>query len=289
MYSITLNFITRGFIILFGLFGNIMVMIVFSAKAFKKFPSRNIYRILVVFDSILIIFSISIEFLKNFGSIFLISELFGKIVSYFESAFLTPYLLVFISIEKFITIRFPNNKIIKKSKFQTILVFALMACNLIVYHPFFYLNIYKANNSSNQTSQEVIREANNAFGIICYIYNIGLPFIIMMVFSTLLVHTIFKSRLRILRLTNQHDRNRLKKDIQFAISSIFLNLFFLILYLPNTVYSFIKTDLNTDLFVNIFTSLTYINFCDHFYILFCFNSVFRRRVLVLLRLKSQLS
>jgi len=282
MYSITFNFITRGFILLFGLFGNVMVMIVFSAKSFKNFPSRNIYRILVVFDSILLISSISYEFLENFG-ISLTSELLNKMLSYILVAFLTPYLLVFISIEKFITIRFPNNKIIKRNKFQTILVFALMACNLIFFHPIFYLNAYKTNNTNNQTSLEF--EASKTFRVTSLMYNLGLPFILMMVFSILLIQTILKSRLRIIRLTNQHDRNRLKKDIQFSFSSIFLNIFYLILVLPYYVYVFLGGDMKADLSVNVFMSLFYINSFDHFYILFCFNSVFRRKVLVLFRLK----
>ncbi len=143
-------------------------------------------------------------------------------------------------------------------------------------------------NSTTQNEYFDIREVIYISGIIYCVYLVGLAFILMLLFSILLVHTILKSRLRILRLTNQRDRNRLKKDIQFAISSIFMNLSYLLIYLPAGIYPFILNELSTDLYYNVFVSLVYINYCDHFYILFCFNSVFRYRVLILFGLKPSL-
>jgi len=118
MYSTTVNFIVNGLIIVFGLFGNLVVLIVFSNNAFKKFPSRNIYRILVVFDSVAVVSTVTNTFITNFGIIyqnyslfwFMSSEILLKIYFYIQCIFQSSYLLVFISIEKFISIRYPNNK-----------------------------------------------------------------------------------------------------------------------------------------------------------------------------------
>ena len=291
MYSTTVNFIVNGLIIVFGLFGNLVVLIVFSNKAFKKFPSRNIYRILVVFDSFAIIYVITNLFIMNFGIIsqnydliwFMSSEITYKIYIYFTSIFQSSYLLVFISIEKFISIRYPNNKIIKKQILQTIIVLVIIICNLATYNYIFFFNIYKnqINNTSNVSTKPINEETVKTIGIIAIVYNTGLPFIIMLIFSILLIHTILKSRLRILRLTNQHDRNRLRKDIQFAISSIFMNIFFLIFYLPCCVALILECDTFSELYINVFAPLASLNYCDHFYILFLTNSVFRQRVLTL--------
>ena len=291
MYSTTVNFIIYGLNSIFGLFGNLVVLIVFSNKAFKKFPSRNIYRILVVFDSVAVVFIVTNFFIMNFGIIyqnydliwFMSSEITYKIHIYIQDSFQSSYLLVFISIEKFISIRYPNNKIIKKQIFQTIIVLVIIICNLATYNFIFYLNIYKnqATNTSNVSIKPINEETVKTIGIIAIVYNTGLPFIIMLIFSILLIHTILKSRLRILRLTNQHDRNRLRKDIQFAISSIFMNIFFLIFYLPFCVALILKCEIFSDLYINVFRPIAGLNYCDHFYILFFTNSVFRQRVLTL--------
>jgi hypothetical protein len=150
---------------------------------------------------------------------------------------------------------------------------------------------YTVNQFNSTTENEYfdIREVIYISGIIYCVYLVGLAFILMLLFSILLVHTILKSRLRILRFTNQRDRNRLKKDIQFAISSIFMNFFYLLVYLPACIYRILKSDhfvFKTDLF-NIFHSIAFMHFCDHFYILFCCNTMFRREVLVRFRLKSR--
>jgi len=297
MYSTTVDFIESGLFIVFGLFGNLVVLIVFSNKAFKKFPSRNIYRILAVFDSFAIIYAITNRSIMNFGIIyqnyslfwFMSSEILLKIYFYIQCIFQNSYLLVFISIEKFISIRYPNNKIIKKQIFQTIIVLVIIICNLATYNFIFYLNIYKnqATNTSNVSIKPINEETLKTIGIIAIVYNAGLPFIIMLIFSILLIHTILKSRLRILTLTNQHDRNRLRKDIQFAISSIFMNFFYLIFYLPCLVALILKFEIFSDLFVNVFMPIAGLNLCDHFYILFFTNSVFRRRVLTLFRIRSR--
>jgi hypothetical protein len=294
MYSFTLNYALRGVILLFGLLGNLIVMVIFSTKNFLSFPSRNIYRVLILFDSIFLILSISNDFLMNFGIIWYgASELLCKTYQYTLCALVTPYFLVFISIERFITIRFPSNKMIKKHSFQTIIVFILFACNLIYFQPYLYLISFKININNTNISNEnecinFDKETAQTLNLLGLIYIVGLPFVLMLTFTILLIYTILKSRLKILRLNNQRDRNRLKKDVQFVISSVFMNIFHLLLYLPVTVYTFLGTDFLTDLYYNIFLSLVYIDLCDHFYVLFCFNSVFRREFLIIFRLKSRL-
>jgi hypothetical protein len=282
-----MNFISRALILLFGLIGNLIVLVVFSTKALEKFPPRNIYRILVILDSFTLTYGITNDFLVWSEE----SELLCRLDLYLRVAFSAPYLLVFISIEKFITIRYPHTKTIKNQKFQMIIILIIIACNLIVYHPIFYLNSFKKQINNTDRHYEIEcngEEFQKIFGTLDLIYYGVVPFVLMLIFSILLISTIVQSRLRILRLTNQRDRNRLKKDIQFAISSIFMNLSYLLIYLPAGIYPFILNELSTDLYYNVFVSLVYINYCDHFYILFCFNSVFRYRVLILFGLKPSL-
>jgi len=110
-HSIALSFILYGLILLFGLFGNLIVMIVFAGKAFKKFPMRNVYKALIIFDSFTLIYNINNEFLTNFNiNWWMTSGIFFEISVYFMTVFSAPYLLVFISIEKYITIAIRTTK-----------------------------------------------------------------------------------------------------------------------------------------------------------------------------------
>ena len=121
MYSINLSFIYMVLLLLFGLFGNLIVMTVFSTKEFKRSPSRSIYKFLIIIDSITLVNTISIEFLMSLNFVYpnlnfkwwLYSEFLTKFYFYISHTLNTAYLLVFISIEKFITIRYSNIQSIK--------------------------------------------------------------------------------------------------------------------------------------------------------------------------------
>ena len=210
----------------------------------------------------------------------------------------THYLLAFISFEKYISIRFAGNKIMKKQWFQTLVIFIIFAANLIVYHSVFYLISFEKqeiNNTKNISNFGIEFECYDHFeeirlktSIILFIYRTILPFISIMIFTTLLIYTIFKSQMRILRLANQHNRNRLRKDIQFAISSIFLNISYFLFQLPVFIFIFLSNDFYTDLYINFFIFLLCLNLGDHFYVLFCSNSIFHREVLILFRYKTNI-
>lgn len=205
MYSIT-YFILRGITFVFCLFGNLVGLIVFTTKVFKKFPSRIIYIILAASDTINLIFLIVHDFLANLNINWLSSsEITFKLSTFQRCSLMTQYFLVFISAEKYISIRFSNNQIIKKNWFQSLTILIILATNFIVYHSIFY----------------------------------------------------------------------------------FLNFSFFLFYSPFSVFIFVSNDYFTDLCYNIFFSLAFLNLGDHFYILFCFNSVFRREVLIFFRLKTR--
>ena len=74
-----------------------------------------------------------------------------------------------------------------------------------------------------------------------------LPFCVMFLFTILLIYTILKSRFRILNLSTQRDRYRLRKDIKLAVSSVLFNLLFVILNLPHSIYHLLFTNFTTDL------------------------------------------
>ena len=110
-----------------------------------------------------------------------------------------------------------------------------------------------------------------------------LPFSLMIVFATLLIITIFQSRLRILRMSAIQDRNRLNKDIKFAVTSILLNFIFIILNLPICVANLFFEVFYS--YYDAFLSIYYISYCINFYILAVFNSVFKKELFLLFKCK----
>ncbi len=109
-----------------------------------------------------------------------------------------------------------------------------------------------------------------------------MPFSLMFIFSILLIYTIFKSRLRILRLDSPLDRKRLRKDIKFALTCILLNVTFVILNLPVCIANLL-TDVS-DFYYQSFMNLFFCSFCINYYVLFFFNSVFRKEFLFMFRM-----
>ena len=124
------------------------------------------------------------------------------------------------------SIRFPTNKFLKHKYSEFSIIIIIFLFNLIYYIPipiiFFqvFSNFTVNSNKSMLTSQC----PRPLFIYTMDIINLALmPFFLMCIFSILLIFTIFKSRLKMIRIRSQQNRRKLLKDIKFAISSIVLN------------------------------------------------------------------
>ena len=69
-----------------------------------------------------------------------------------------------------------------------------------------------------------------------FINIVGLPFLLMLIFSSLLILAIFQSRNRLMR--NIAEQRNFKQDIWFSVTSLSLNIIFLILNLPLSIINF---------------------------------------------------
>ena len=104
-------------ILFFGLFGNIIGLVVLSRKNLTKIGPIHVYRFLLSIDSIYLVlviknyldFGYNIPFNK-------LSSLICKISSYFDYSLdgISPMLLVYISIDRYLFIRFSNKTLRKK-------------------------------------------------------------------------------------------------------------------------------------------------------------------------------
>ena len=207
---------------------------------------------------------------------------------------ISSWLLVLASIDKFITIVFPNLKKLNTN----VEILILVVFNLVYLSPYAILcenNLmmkqYCNGTNINETLKSPTTNGTNItltiecpypefYKYIELVISILIPFIAMLIFTSLLVRVIFQTRLKILNVNNRRDRNRLKKDIQFAITNISLNVLFICLDLPYFIIRILK--MSTDI-LNNFHSFS---FCMSFYILFITNSIFRHEILKMFGLKK---
>jgi len=108
-----------------------------------------------------------------------------------------------------------------------------------------------------------------------------IPFVLMSIFSILLILSIFRARMRVramVRATPQAGEI-LKRDIRFSIMIILMNLLFIILSLPIAVVLFFP-DYNADYDTFLFTFyIFYSSYAVNFYVMLITNTLFRNEVM----------
>ncbi len=108
-----------------------------------------------------------------------------------------------------------------------------------------------------------------------------IPFVLMSIFSILLILSIFRARMRVramVRATPQAGEI-LKRDIRFSIMIILMNLLFIILSLPIAVVLFFP-DYNADYDTFLLTFyIFYSSYAVNFYVMLITNTLFRNEVM----------
>jgi len=240
----------------------------------------KIYRLSLILNQIGIIAYAIIPYAFNFNTT-LISSLVCKIYKFilYGMDAISPWCLVYISVEKFISIAYPAKRMImKKTRNQIFFIILLYFFNF-----FYHINIIFSfdifpipNNSSLCTfsnyENQIIVTSMDLFNFIIS------PFFFMMLFSGLLIGSIFKARNRIRLNNTSRESKRLKQDIKFAISLLSMNLLFIVLILPDEINLFFPFDL--DRYVAL-ADLCDISFAINFYLNLLTNSLFRREFISL--------
>jgi len=262
-------------IIIFGLFGNLFGLIVISKKKLVKIGPQIVYIALFIFDwlKFIVIFQSYALFAYDIN-ITLFSRLSCKTFFYltYVVASISPVLNVYISIERYISIACSEKKgFLRKDKIQLGFIIMLVLFKLILYVPVainFELVIFE-----NQT----ICNFNYIFWQETYGYidltdRVILPFGLMIIFSILIIHTIFTSRSRMR--SNTRANRIFRKDVRFSLISVTLNVFFIVFSLPISII-LVQPDFRINPFLIFFIFIHYIAYSANFYLLFLANSLFR--------------
>ncbi len=282
-------------VIIFGLYGNLMGLVVLTHEKIRKIGPTYIYRFLFIVDTFCLAQCLVVY--MKFAYKIDLSIMYGFItckLMYFIGYVLdaiSPYLLVYISIEKYVAIIYSHKRsILNSEKNQLIFLTALIIFNGFLYAEVpVYFQVFKKDLNltleSNQTSSTYmcyfVRYSDQLISAAIDILNrLCVPLVLMTVFSTLLISAIFKSRRRISNLSNPNKQ--LKRDVRFAITSFSMNWLFFILNLPiSLAFIFpVIMDVNT-LFVSTYY-IYFISYAINFYIMIATNSLFRKEFLDLI-------
>jgi hypothetical protein len=134
---------------------------------------------------------------------------------------------------------------------------------------------------SNQTQNDAITlncgfSSSNEIQFYIALYDfinlVGLPFLLMFIFSSLLILAIFESRNRVIR--NIAEQRNFKQDIMFSVTTISLNVIFLILNLPLSIIGFDTTFSNFEFRLCLYIFLC--NYAVNFYVILTTNSLVRK-------------
>jgi hypothetical protein len=284
-------------IIAIGLMGSFLSFLVFSRKAFREYSIGIYCRALALSDSFILyrfVFDL-LNYLNN-TKISYKSEFLCKLNFYIQVG-LSPisiWIVVAFSIDKMLNTHESSNKFafMAKKKFQLAFV-----SSIAIFRALFYIFVpvlvsLKPVPGSNETSFVcLLQNAPNYKYFSCFflIESSILPFVIMIIATSVIINRLVKSRHNLEKITKKSLNYRKRKDVKFGITSIALNALSVVLLIPVTL-SYIVTfenQIDSSLFVTIGTFLFYLNYSITFFVHLTFNRVFRNEFLMMLRLRKQ--
>jgi hypothetical protein len=277
------TFIAKFVLLFFGLVGNFIGLNVFERKKMgKKIKIKSIYQALFFIDSV---FLFSQVFQDTFDSLGIklshMSIVACKLRGYwnFSIGAISIWYLVFITIERFVQIKFHHFKLLQQKNFQRLIIMLVIVYNLVAYSPIaiFYNIITDYDSSLNETYVFCYFEDSYVEFIMFTFDTVNatvLPFVIITIFSCLLIYTVISSRIRAMRMQSSSEKNKLLKDIRVSVSILVINLT-IFLSLPLQIANYFFADLDAFLY-DIFCCIMYSYYCLDAYILYFFNASFRK-------------
>ncbi len=221
---------------------------------------------------------------KVFGiNLTILSSLACRIYHYFNyglDAF-SPWCLVYISVERFVSIAHPTKRFILKKKRNQIYYFLILCVFNTIYHinvPLSFDTFYFYDNNNNNSMICFFNSDENQI-IVTFMDLVNfilLPFLLMIIFSTLLTLTVFKSRGRLN--DSLRENKNFRKDAKLSISLLAMNLLFMLLTLPDEIDLFLP--FNNDIYQPL-AQLCNLSFSVNFFVILSTNSLFRKEFISL--------
>jgi hypothetical protein len=292
------------FISIIGSIANIIAFVIFSSKRFQNTSFVVYFQFLIIFDTIPLIFPINKVFEWNFNiHIEDFSQMSCRVKNYFENALfpLSGWITSVISLDRMLSIIYPTKFVFrKKSSCQILICLVILTFNLLYYCPILlfseYYKLILYDNQTNITNLTIICSFESVHLELLDFFQADLiPFALMITFTQITLNSIFKSR-KASNLNNKNKSTR-NRDLKFALTSIGLNMIYLLLNSPSLVINivlhyFTSDEITYDLFgiawcIGLF--LFYLNRIPVFFVNIVANSIFRNEFLTLILKRKNLN
>ena len=283
------------FVLIWGVVGNAFSFIIFSRKKFRVTFFSVYFRILAFTDTFTLLFIIN-DFSATYlnediqNSSFIMCKMFYYFI--YSISPISAWILVTVSLDRMLNIIKPNQYLfMKKKKTQITICFGIFVLNMVYYIPQAIFKEYQQVNLSNSSAdieykcvgldEEKIVDWMDLFN------STIMPFILMIIFTTITVKRLFESRSK-----NLSGHIGIKnRDVKFALTSISLNVFFFLFNLPVCIFHvlthyIIFDDADFSLLNIIILFCFYLNFGIVFYVNVFTNPLFRNELFVFLRIKK---
>ena len=274
-------------VIAIGLIGNLLSIIVFSRKSFRNNSISTYCIALSIFECITLI-----QFINDmYNLVYNInladqSDALCKLIDssgvYLNS--IQSWIMVAFSVNKLLEIRVNSIALVKMKWFQWSIVAGIVLFDIVfyIYFPIFIKvrEIYPGYFICDLTTIGFF----NIYMFLSIFEGSLIPFITMTVTSILTIRMLIRSRKSIER--NGHlSQDRKSRDRKYAISSLTLNILFIILKLPLLVFYILSAYYSyyNLYFYKIAFLLYFLNMSLSFFVHFITNSVFRREFLILFK------
>lgn len=276
--EVFLIYVLPPVILIFGLVGNFLIFIVFSRHKFSKLRIKNIFRLLAVLDTFGLT-RLVFDYMKrafDFDVRLISNELCRFFTFYNDSVgSISAWLLVYMSVERLISVRFTKFSFcLRNPLLQFIIILFIMIMNICLYLIMLYTKIDGFEpECQNPTS------CKKKLQIFDFVVACGLPFLIMLFASILMLVVVYRTRRRISFVSTTRDNKKFKKKIHFALLSMLLNLAFFLTNAPISVYTVVIEDHKQfDIGFVIMVYIYYLSNAIHFYIFIFGNVYFRREI-----------
>lgn len=302
---LAINYYFILIIVPIGIVTNMICILIFSRSNMNK-TNMGFFNILLALSNILTL--LFYMFLQNSSSLFgydlsLSSDLCCKLYFYLRRNIreLAPTIECLLSFDRFINVCYPKrfnifaNKIFRL-KLILFVLFVLAVLN--IENLFFYLNVKYTNSSGGKIREIRVCTASEsiliASDMISAVLRTFIPFVIMTVLSTCIITKVIAIK-RNLNKSKKHKS--MKKEYQFTITIISMNISFLLMSLPEAIgyilknFYFLQSSNNDESYyiVNFVFKISYIVSTSHYCVLFFFNFfhniLFRNEIFSLFRFK----
>lgn len=292
-----INFIcqyVQSIIGLVGIVGNILAICVLQRKSLKKYSYSFYWRILACSDIIVLIHTFRhwLKFILDFD-IDLLSPVLCRFNEYqpYVAGYISLWLLTVISIDRLVTIVYPNRfGFIKRRPFQIAVIAIILVYSL-------FINILLPLNSrlvkvefGNYTTKSVCHQPIEVLKLNSLIFLVNI--IIVNIFINIIIDIRIICFLFMSRKSHIQRRSRSYiKDQKFTYNVIVLNINSVILKLLVVLAVCLPAYLNLDseksqLVFTIFISISIIDHSDLFFINILVNSIFYKEFINMIRPKS---